>query len=439
MVYGPTKLGIGRERKMAEYICQCCSKIISVGRWLTDGQSCRFCGGTHAKAAYAGIERKLGPVLSAKCELMPMYLYSELLPSGAALRDCSFGEGAVIIERWKHMEALIDEVSSRKVKIYAHRHDGNPATGSFKDLAGASIASGLKRYGKRTYVVASTGNIGVSLARYLAAAGIELTAVLPKESPPGHEMEITSFGQEVIRVAGNYADAKERAEFVSRERGAQLAGGSTDPFRVEAKRTMVFEWFRRLRERPTKYIQALSGGTGPLGIAKGYEDLEEAGLLKGASRASLHLIQASGCTPMVEAWENATRGGFREGWEEEYPVIDDVKTTITTLGTGNPSAFPYLGPVVKEAGGGIYSFPEDHLVAVGRWAAERQQARVGRAAAVAVGGLIKNQKEILEDGDVVVLNIGEGVRRDPEFGKEVGGVDCGHYGIDEYVKRGLLG
>ena len=62
---------------------------------------------------------------------------------------------------------------------------------------------------------------------------------------------------------------------------------------------MLFEWLRLMEDFPTVYVQALSGGTGPLAIAKGCHKLETLGLSKKTPR--MLLIQSNKCYPMADA------------------------------------------------------------------------------------------------------------------------------------------
>ena len=61
---------------------------------------------------------------------------------------------------------------------------------------------------------------------------------------------------------------------------------------------------------PDWYVQAISGGMGPLGVVKGFRELRRMGLV--SRIPSLALIQADGCAPMVRS--------FREGLETAVAV-----------------------------------------------------------------------------------------------------------------------
>jgi threonine synthase len=298
--------------------------------------------------------------------------------------------------------------------VYVHRQDNNNATGSFKDLAGSMIASVLKENNIKDYVVASTGNIGVAFARYLAAYGSNLYAFIPENSPSFKEAEIAIFGQTVYRVKGDYAYAKQLAHRFAEKKGFLNANGRIDPLRVEAKKTMAFDWFYHAEDFPSVYIQALSGGTGAIGVYKGCEELLRAGLISQHPRHIL--VQSNGCAPMAKAWADAELAGFPKNWTNNFPVIEDPETLIPTLGTGNPTAYPMLAPLVKDTGGTIIDFDETKAADVARVVAFESSVRIGPAAAIGVGGFFNAlNRGDLSSGDVVLINVGEGIRRDPDF------------------------
>ncbi|MGH7830307.1 MAG: threonine synthase, partial [Candidatus Binatia bacterium] len=231
---------------------------------------------------------------------------------------------------------------------------------------------------------------------------------------PFQEAEIACFGQTVFRVAGDYADAKRMAEAFGCKNRILISGGSLDPMRIEAKKTIAFEWALQLPRFPSVYIQAVSGGTGPLGIWKGCTELGDAGLIESMPR--LILAQTSNCAPMAEAWKRARNEGFSNGWEYDYPKYPNPATQIPTLATGDPAAYPVLAPKVLQSGGQFLSFPEELAPAAASLVALEQAVRIGPAASIAVGGFFQALKEEqIKDGDVVLINIGEGIRRDPPF------------------------
>ena len=177
---------------------------------------------------------------------------------------------------------------------------------------------------------------------------------------------------------------------------------------------MLFEWLRLLDVFPSVYIQALSGGTGPLGINKGIQDLQGSAFAQKLPR--FLLIQSDKCSPMADAWQDARLQGFPTGWEQSYPVYNNPQTCVATLATGNPKTYPVLGKLVRESEGEILRFREDDAALIAKLVAYKTSVRIGPAAAIAVGGLLTAFKnKHIRDNDVVMVNIGEGIRRAPEF------------------------
>ena len=89
---------------------------------------------------------------------------------------------------------------------------------------------------------------------------------------------------------------------------------------------------------PTWYVQSISGGMGPIGVSKGFNEMLKMGLIR--SVPAIAAIQAEGCAPMVHAW--------RQNLEEAAPVTNP-KTHIETLATGTPGrAYPILRKILQE-------------------------------------------------------------------------------------------
>jgi len=424
--------------------CQACgASIDGFSAWFRSDQRCPSCGSGMADVRYHGPIENLARLIDRTAKAPDgLWHYFDVLPLNDRANIVTGGEGIVPIDRWEFLEDHARESFRVSCKVYAHRHDDNYPTGTFKDLSGSVVASVLKEIGVKAYVVASTGNIAVAYSRYLNAAGVALYAFIPENSSLVQEAEISCFGQRVFRVKGDYTLAKEFALEFSKRNGIPLAAGNFDPLRIEAKKTLLYEWLRVLDDVPTVYMQALSGGTGPLAIAKGWSDI--ASLNPAPAMPRFLLVQSDRCSPMADAWGEAVAKGFPDGWEKTYPIYHDPQTMIPTLATGYPKTYPALSPLVRKSGGGIFAFHEEETVLMARLVAFKRSVRMGPAAAIVVGGFIKAlRRGDIRDGDVVMLNIGEGIRRAPEFmermieiSREIGSVDeCSLTNRRDYEKR----
>jgi threonine synthase len=398
------------------FICRSCgNRIDGFGQWFENGQKCPECSGKWVDVKYTGNYLKLPNLINShNCSPESLFHYFDYLPLLDRNSIISSGEGVIPVDRWGFLEDFAREHYGLDITVLTYRNDQNPATGTFKDVAAAVATSVLKENGIREYCVASTGNIANSFAHYLAMAGISLSVFIPDDALQANEAGVGCYGQRVFRVRGDYSLAKKICAEYSAKYNIPMSGGNIDPARVEAKKTQVFEWLRQLGYLPDVYIQALAGGTGPIAIHKGIEDIRHLKLFEHEPRYVL--IQVSGCNPMVQAWEKAKKEGFSEGWENRFPIIDRPKTCIPTLANGNPQTYPIISRLVRDTGGEFLTFDENLYTDVARLVAYETAVRIGPASAIAAGGFFEALRNgVIRNGERILINIGEGMHRAPEM------------------------
>jgi threonine synthase len=397
--------------------CVLCGVATSdFGAWFEQGQRCP-CGSQRADVEYPGAPppdpSPPGPVTS-------FWHYFDWLPLNDRAHVVSFDEGTPPIEDWSFLRDLAAHEFGVDCSVHVVRNDLNGGTHTFKDVAASMAASLFREFGVTRFAVASTGNIATSYATYLAAAGVELVAFVPDGNNKASVGRIRALGQDVRVVPGTYADAKQAAADFARDEGVLISAGNIDPIRVESKRTMVFEFLRQLGRLPDVYVQAVSGGTGPIAVDKGIRELNATPSRDPLKLPRLVLAQLDTCDPMVQGWEDAVATGFPEGWEKVYPIIADPQTAVTTLATGNPGMFPTLAPIVRRSAGAYVRARESDLVPVARRVRAQTGLVLGPASIACVAGFLEALAEgLIHDDDLVVLNTGEGADRAPEFASEV--------------------
>lgn len=396
--------------------CENCShKIDDFKIWFNNNQTCPECNTNWATVHYYESISKIKDLISGNgCKPDNLWHYFDFLPLLDRKNIITHGEGVIPVHRWHFLEGFAKRKFNLNIEVLAYRNDMNPGTGTFKDVAAASAASILKENGVKEYSIASTGNIATAYSNYLAAAGISIAVFIPNDALKAHEAEVSSYGQRIFRVNGDYAMAKHVAAEYSKKHGILLSGGNTDPMRVEAKKTMVFEWLRQLGKLPDVYIQALSGGTGPIAIDKACNELSELNLVDKMPR--FIMVQPHNCDPMTQGWKKAKANNFPYGWEKDYPVIDNPQSKVPTLATGNPKTFPIISSLIKKSNGEIITFNEDEMVNVAKLVAFETTVKIGPASTIAVGGFFESLKNgFLKDGETVLINVGEGVLRAPDL------------------------
>ncbi|HMK09731.1 MAG TPA: pyridoxal-phosphate dependent enzyme, partial [Anaerolineales bacterium] len=211
------------------------------------------------------------------------------------------------------------------------------------------------------------------------------------------------YGTQVVKVTSTYDQARElAAEFAARH-GYYFDRASASVASVESMKTIAFEIAQQLGKlrgapwrAPDWYVQAVSGGLGPLGVLKGFRELYDLGFTDRLPRMAV--IQAEGCSPMVRAW--------KAGAEQAEPMIPT--TRIFTLSTGQPGrGYTLLRRRMLEASGGAFeSVRDDEAVQAMHLLAKMEGLSAEPAAGVAFAGLIRLAHEgVIGPDETVAVNL----------------------------------
>ena len=313
---------------------------------------CPRCNSQWREAEYdlqqaAGVFRQHIP-----SRLFDLWRYRELLPVRTSPTALRLGEGGTPLIPAVNLGMMLGCPN-----LFIKDERQGP-TGSFKDRQAAVTIAALKEAGITEMVAASTGNVAISYSAYACRAGIKLWAFVTSLVPAVKMREIALYGSQVIKVTGSYDQAKQIAAEFARQRGLYLDMGARTITSIEAMKTIAFEIAEQLTallgppapanghkaapwRSPDWYVQAISGGMGPLGVYKGFRELKELGLIDRIP--AIVPIQVDGCAPMVLSW--------RKGLEKAEPVLSP-KTRIETLATGDPGrTYTMLRNQVNETGG----------------------------------------------------------------------------------------
>jgi threonine synthase len=330
-----------------------------------------------------------------------LWRYQELLP----LSDLTQNKG--LSEGWTplfHAEQLGLLLGLNHLYIKDERQG---PTRSFKDRQAAVSTAVLREHGIQQAVICSTGNVAIAFSATCARTGIKLWAFITSLVPPEKMHEVAIYGTKIVKVTGTYDEAKKLAAEYARKHGLYIDRGVRSVASLESMKTIAFEIAEQLPElshrvdppawkAPDWYIQAVSGGLGPIGVIKGFQELLQMGLIE--TIPAMGIIQSEGCAPMVHAW--------KAGKTEAEPVLRP-NTHITTLTTGDPGrSYTQLQAQMRAAAGGLMESVSDveafqalHLVA------KLEGLSVEPAAAVAFAGLIKLARAgVFERDQCIIVN-----------------------------------
>ena len=96
-----------------------------------------------------------------------------------------------------------------------------------------------------------------------------------------------------------------------------------EPYRIEGKKTMGLELAEQLGwDVPDVIFYPTGGGTGLIGMWKAFAELEAIGFI-GSKRPRMVAVQATGCAPMVRAWEQGEEHALR--WEDAHTIASGIR------------------------------------------------------------------------------------------------------------------
>jgi len=276
-----------------------------------------------------------------------MWKWWELLPLPDGAEPVSLGEADTPIIPLEGIAAH-HGVSAPIVK-----DEGRLPTGSFKARGMAVAVSMAKHFGVTRIALPTNGNAGAALAAYAARAGMESLVICPAETPDINIRETAAFGAEVIVADGQIDEC-------GRVVGEGAAAGrwfdcSTlkEPYRLEGKKVMGLELAEQFGwDLPDAIFYPTGGGTGLIGMWKAFDEMEKIGLI-GSKRPRMIAVQASGCAPMVRAWENGDE--FAERWEGAATMASGIRVPKAV------GDFLILC-AVRESGGAAIAVSEESIV-----------------------------------------------------------------------------
>ncbi|MEK6753351.1 MAG: pyridoxal-phosphate dependent enzyme [Chloroflexota bacterium] len=362
--------------------------------------TCPKCGSQWREAEYD--YERIGKTMLALLSTRPagLWRYRELLPVRNPNVSLSLGEGSTPLIRAGNLGMMLGCPN-----IFIKDERQGP-TSSFKDRQAAVTIAALKEAGITEMVAASTGNVAISYSAYASRAGMKLWAFVTSLVPAVKMREIALYGSQVIKITGSYDQCKQVASEFARQRRLYQDMGARTITSIEAMKTIAFEIAEQLTavqgpgenspwRTPDWYVQAISGGMGPLGVYKGFREMKQMGWIDRIP--AFAPIQAEGCAPMVNSW--------KKGLEKVEPV-KSPKTRIETLATGDPGrSYEFLREHVNNTNGAFESVSDEDAFRAMHVLAKMEGISAEPAAAAAFAGLFKLIRAgVIKPSDTVVVN-----------------------------------
>src|SRR5947199_1936926 len=246
-----------------------------------------------------------------------LWRYREVLPLPADIEPISLGEGGTPLLRAARFG---DEIGLRNLWI---KDESQNPTQSFKARGMAVAVSMANHLGATKLAVPSAGNAGGALAAYAARAGLEAHIFMPRDTPRANIIECRELGAHVVLIDGLITDCG--AEIARRKAAEGWFEMSTlkEPYRVEGKKTLGYELAEQLEWiLPDVILYPTGGGTGLIGMWKAFDEMEALGWI-GSARPRMFSVQASGCAPIVRAFEAGR--DTAEAWSDPVTAASGLR------------------------------------------------------------------------------------------------------------------
>jgi threonine synthase len=324
-----------------------------------------------------------------------MWRYREVLPGRG--EPVTLGEGGTPLHHARRLGATLGLDA-----LYIKDESVNP-TGSFKARGLSAAVTVACDLGANRLAAPSAGNAGGALAAYGALAGIPVSLYLPVHTPAPFFAEAEVFGATVRRIEGTIADCG-RA-LVADDPGGSWYDVSTlkEPYRIEGKKTMAYEIVEQMEGRvPDVLVYPTGGGTGLIGMWKAFAEMERLGWI-GPQRPRMVSVQATGCAPIVRAWE--------AGAESAEPWASAATFASGLLVPSARGDFLILRALRKSGGTAIAVTDDEMRAAVLEMGRTEgiHAAPEGGATLAALRRLIEAGKVALDE-TVVLFNTGTGLK-----------------------------
>ena len=374
---------------------------------------CTVCGAVYPHEQLINVSPCCGKVLYARYDLdrirnevdrdrlaerpSGMWQFAELLPVEDPDRIVTLGEGGTPLMRLANLEGRLGVTN-----LYVKEEGLNP-TGTFKARGiAAAISKGLE-LGAAGFTMPSAGNAAGAAAAYCARAGLSAKVFMPQDAPDSNKKECLVAGSELNLVDGLIGDAGREAVAVAQEQGLFDLSTLKEPYRAEGKKSMGLELAMQLGwKMPDTIIYPAGGGTGIIGMHKGFLELLELGWIEGRLPRFV-AVQAEGCQPIVKAFQEGKPTA--EPWPNAATIADGLRVP-------GPFADYLMLSAIRETGGTALAVADHDMIdAMYELATAEGIFACPEGAATLVG-----YKRLLDEGflsrdeTVVLFNTGSGYK-----------------------------
>ena len=331
---------------------------------------CDFCfGPLEVVYDYASIGKSISRE-SISSGPLTMWRYHELLPVNSEY-VLDMGTGFTPLVRAKNLGRALGLDN-----LYVKNDSVNP-TFSFKDRVVSVATAKALEFEFDVLACASTGNLAGAVAAHGAKADMKTMVFFPADLEKGKIIGAGIYGADLVAVDGTYDQVNRLCSELADNHHWAFVNINMRPYYAEGSKTLGYEVAEQLGWRaPDNCVVPAASGSMFTKIWKAFNEMADLGLID-RPKTGMHVAQAEGCSPIVEAYE--------QGTPHVRPVVPD--TIAKSLAIGNPADGFYALQTVADSNGSAVIAHEDEVVEGIQLLAETEGIFTETAGGVVISGL----------------------------------------------------
>jgi len=227
--------------------------------------------------------------------------------------------------------------------------------------------------------------------------------LMPRDTPRANIIECRELGAHVTLIDGLITDCG--AEIGRRKEREGWFEMSTlkEPYRIEGKKTLGYELAEQFAwQLPDVILYPTGGGTGLIGMWKAFDEMEALDWVD-KKRPRMFSVQASGCAPIVRAFESG---------EKTAAEFSNVHTCASGLRVPKAIGDFLMLKILRESNGGVVAVDDDDMIRMVREVGSKEGLFIAPEGAACFAALksLRAAGKIDIGERVVIFNTGSGIK-----------------------------
>jgi threonine synthase len=322
--------------------------------------------------------------------------YDPLFPSIREENKINWNEGGTPFFRAKNIFPQLNLSN-----LFLKDETKNP-TQSYSDRATSLLLSYALEMNYREVICASNGNSGASVAAYSARSPINCRIIVPKKVAIGKLAQMHIFSGKITEFGEILDDSITHSEELSKIENLFQVTPEINPLSIEAQATIAYEIIEATQANTNPDWIIIPMGAGGLlwSIWKGFKTFRELQLCEELPR--IIGVQAAGCAPIVEAYQN----------NHDIEALENPTTDALELLVRNPYWGNAALSALKESSGTAVSVTDKEIFESEKDLARSEGIFAETASSATLAGLKKLVAERIVDrtDKIICLITGSGIK-----------------------------